>query len=352
MQNQSIEGLQEKLQEQKQQLSQIENLLQNDPSNQELLNLKQDITRFIDITADLLKSKQTSSDGSGAAASTATSTAYAPSGFSNNQHYYGSGDSTAAYATTGAAGASASAVTEGTPHVGVGETTIGSITTVGYNTSKKIEFSVGMKVEARSKVTQGPQQVFFPGIITSIKDAGPEKGTVAIVRYLGFNTDEELPFTSLRPMQKSQGWLPANEVKPGMKCQAKYPPDGKWYPAKVEQPVTVDSAVLKAASANTNFPGSQNAGDGQVYLFSVNFPTYGNTEVLPLEYIKRAPKKETDDSKYDPENAEEAALKQSMEAREFVIPEHLRVLQTDSEAEKLRKRKKVKALKYKFNKQQ
>lgn len=238
---------------------------------------------------------------------------------------------------------------------GVGQATIGSITTMGYNTSKKIVFSVGQRVEARSKITQGPQQVFFPGIITNIKESEEIGGAVAIVRYLGFNTDEELPFTSLKPMQKPPGWLPASEVKPGMKCQAKYPPDGKWYNARVEQPVTVDSKVVEAASSASNVPGGRTSADPTVYLFSVSFPTYGNTEVLPLEYIKRAAKKEGegDESKgFNTESAEHAALERSMEAKEFVLPEHLRVLPTDSEAEKIRKRKKVKALKHKFKKHQ
>jgi hypothetical protein len=67
----------------------------------------------------------------------------------------------------------------------------------------------------------------------------------------------------------------------------------------------------------------------------VTYQQYGNEEVVPYEYI-RAMSKTTEEGGED----------------EFVIPEHLKVLDTDTEKERNRKRKAVKAIKNSFRQHQ
>ena len=93
----------------------------------------------------------------------------------------------------------------------------------------------------------------------------------------------------------------------GLRCQARYSADGLWYNCKVD--------------AETEWG------------YKVTYSEYGNTEVVPHEYLRHIPKS----------TAETAALT----ADTFVVPEGLVPLPTDTEAEKARKRKRIKLLKSK-----
>lgn len=94
-------------------------------------------------------------------------------------------------------------------------------------------------------------------------------------------------------------------VHAGLRCQARYSQDGQWYNCKVDKETELG--------------------------FQVTYTEYNNTEVVPLEYLRHMPKS----------TAEAAAVT----ADTFVVPEALVPLATDSEAEKTRKRKRIKMLK-------
>jgi hypothetical protein len=102
---------------------------------------------------------------------------------------------------------------------------------------------------------------------------------------------------------------PVSSRVAGARVTVKYAPDGKYYAAKIESKV----------------PGG----------WRVTYQQYGNEEVVPYEYI-RAMSKTTEEGGED----------------EFVIPEHLKVLDTDTEKERNRKRKAVKAIKNSFRQHQ
>jgi hypothetical protein len=89
--------------------------------------------------------------------------------------------------------------------------------------------------------------------------------------------------------ESSQGR--ADEVAPGLRCQCKYPPDQKWYDAKIEA--------------------------------TVIFPQYGSTLEVPLEYIRRMRLSTSRLTKRLSERHMEPAV---------VIPDNLKINPTDTEA--------------------
>jgi hypothetical protein len=135
----------------------------------------------------------------------------------------------------------------------------------------------------------------------------------------------------LRPCELAANAFAFLDVKPGLKCLAKYTGDGQWYAARVDD-VTSESTIR------------------------VVYTGYGNTEIVPIEYIQRpgtvtagiaksAPAVEPvsgsigDDD--DDKDGDDKGIYAGMH-----IPENLRPLPTDGPEEKLRKRKKIKALKH------
>ena len=111
----------------------------------------------------------------------------------------------------------------------------------------------------------------------------------------------------MSPQSAVANWLTLAVVgvHAGLRCQARYSQDGQWYNCKVDKETELG--------------------------FQVTYTEYNNTEVVPLEYLRHMPKS----------TAEAAAVT----ADTFVVPEALVPLATDSEAEKTRKRKRIKMLK-------
>ena len=99
----------------------------------------------------------------------------------------------------------------------------------------------------------------------------------------------------------------------GYVCEARYSGDNKYYEAVVEE--------------ITDFG------------YKVAFSAYGNSEELPLEYMRLPGKSGAREA-----NSHEVTRQAD---GSYKIPEHLRVVTADTEAERQRKRRKVKALKQK-----
>ena len=119
--------------------------------------------------------------------------------------------------------------------------------------------------------------------------------------------DVTLPLTTIRRI--SVGVLNKSDIYVGYKGQCKYSQDQLYYDCEVQGITDHGCAVI--------------------------YTQYGNTEEVPIQYIRpfiqKQAKKENKDNSL-------SLIK---------IPENLKILPTDTEEEKLRKKKKIKAIKNK-----
>mmetsp|Transcript_2281 Transcript_2281/g.6484 ORF Transcript_2281/g.6484 Transcript_2281/m.6484 type:complete len:320 (+) Transcript_2281:921-1880(+) len=161
-------------------------------------------------------------------------------------------------------------------------------------------FQVGMRCEGRF------DDKWYPAVITAV--AG---GSYTVV-FIGFGNTEVLDSDGIRPLICENPLDPA-KIAVGYECVGRFSGDGKYYDVVVE--------------AVTDFG------------YKVNFIEYGNSEELPLEYLRQR------DAAGNVPDANELVREADGTYR---IPEHLKVQPTDSEQERLRKRRRVKALKQKM----
>eukprot|EP01041_Mallomonas_annulata_P001619 gene1619-3128_t len=131
-------------------------------------------------------------------------------------------------------------------------------------------------------------------------------GTSCTLKYFEYDEEVVLPLESLSKLPPSE--LDGAVVKPpGFKCQCKYSADQRWYD------VTVD--------ALTEFG------------YMVTYSQYGVSEEVPLEYLRPMQgKKDKEKVKADTGGL-------------IPIPESLKILPTDTEDERNRKKKRLKAIK-------
>jgi survival-of-motor-neuron-related-splicing factor 30 len=130
----------------------------------------------------------------------------------------------------------------------------------------------------------------------------------------------KLPFSSLQAIPS--GPYKSEQVQIGLQCQCKFATDLQFYA------VTVTGITP--------------------YGYSVTYSDYGNVEEVPLEYLRPI-------ATLAPSNTEEAASSSTSSSKDakkdtlalIAIPENLQVLPTDTEEEKRRKYKKLKAIKNK-----
>lgn len=160
-------------------------------------------------------------------------------------------------------------------------------------------FSVGDRVEVNS----GERP--FAAVIIGIDSVKME----CRLKYFEFEEEVILQLSSLHKFESS-AFDSLDVHPPAFKCQCKYATDQKWYD------VTVDAVTE--------------------YGFMVTYTQYGNVEEVPLEYLRPTPTKKDGgkDNKLKPDNN-----------GIIPIPESLKILPTDTEEEKNRKKKKLKAIK-------
>lgn len=148
--------------------------------------------------------------------------------------------------------------------------------------------------------------------------------------YLGFGNQDELSATALRAIDVDRAQLPPRPlIGEGFKCEAKYYVDGKFY----------TGTVTKVTDRG----------------FQVLFDGYGNSEEVPYEYMRvlsapAATTTSTVTTSTAPATAAKATNAPAKPAPAVIekaikIPENLQILPTDTEAEKDRKRKRVRAIK-------
>ncbi|KAJ0405625.1 hypothetical protein P43SY_007726 [Pythium insidiosum] len=305
----SLEELQQRLVTFSGQLESIHELLQTDPENAEFLNIAKDLVEVIRLTKEMIDLKLSAADKSSEAPSTSRERAAA-----------------AAVRETAPARSTEATLTAEPP---------------------ALAFSPGTSCEAQSN------GAWYPAFIESITARNTYN-----VHYLGFGNKDELPETSLRAIECSPEEMPPrsevvtslraiecspeempprSEVVVGYQCMAKYYVDSQWY-----------TAAVTATTA---------------YGFQVLFDGYGNTEEVPFEYLRirpfssgasaaDVPPATTGAAETSKPKAAVAGLKplEAVLAKPIKVPDNLQILPTDSEAEKERKRKRLKHIQ-KLNKQ-
>ncbi|CAI5725312.1 unnamed protein product [Peronospora farinosa] len=194
----------------------------------------------------------------------------------------------------------------------------------------EIEFVPGSAVEALQ------QGVWYPAHVDSIMSDGNYN-----VTFLGFGTTAELQQVALRVIDvdaEQIAQLPEKEaITEGFKCRAKYYADAVVYSCVVTKVTALGYQVL--------------------------FDGYGNSEEVPYEYLSSAvelpqmevdagvaPVNSADAVDGDFAHAAAAAATEQKVAPAVIhkpikIPENLQILPSDTEAEKDRKRKRMRAIK-------
>ena len=192
--------------------------------------------------------------------------------------------------------------------------------------------------------------VWYPGVVTAVA----ANGTVT-VRFIGAPTGTSQTVTFSDPSRQLRALEPSPNppsdaaLQTGALFNAKYALDGKWYEARIDE-VFSDSV-------------------------KVTFTGYGNSEILPREYLCRMPQQSLLKTGIIQGNSEGSGYSKVAEIsgsnrtsssssivtgvddvvdegegtvgqyEGLIIPENLRLLPTDTESERLRKRKRVKSLK-------
>ena len=156
------------------------------------------------------------------------------------------------------------------------------------------KFEVGMRCEAMYG------EKWYPAVITKM-----EFDNFTVI-YIGFGNTETVQ--DVRPLVAPHAPLDPTVVQPGFECSARYSGDGKYYNARID--------------------------DVTDFGYKVTFTEYGNSEELPLEYLRDRDVVADDDNEMT--RAPDGT---------YTIPDHLRVLASDTDAERQRKRRRVKALK-------
>ncbi|CAH0479913.1 unnamed protein product [Peronospora belbahrii] len=193
----------------------------------------------------------------------------------------------------------------------------------------EIKFAPGSSVEALQ------QGVWYPAHVDSVTDDGSYN-----VTFLGFGTIAELQQDAVRAIDvdaEQAAELPAKEkITEGFECRAKYYADAVVYSCLVTKVTALGFQVL--------------------------FDGYGNSEEVPYEYLSAALKSSdaevgtaigqvnsADAVDGDGTHVAVAATEQKVAPavihKPIKIPENLQILPSDTEAEKERKRKRLRAIK-------
>lgn len=326
----SLEDLGSKLSIYKSQLEQVNQLLEVEPTNEQFLNLKDDLEKVISLTETLLTQYNLTS----VASSSATAPQHAP-------------------VTAGKeSGAVKVSTVENDDDDEDERYSLGDLEAEVEEEEDKAIAKVlltpptgPLKVNDHVEVTGGERS--FAGIITEKINATEFK-----IRYYEFPDDQvSLPISSLvrippGPFNLSYDVVHNPHLPLGSKCQCKFASDQNYY--------------------DVTIAGKTEHG------YIITYDSYGTSEEVPLEYLRPLPKlslqKSSSQSNLTAANLAGPAAGindntnqakpigktgggagQSSEKKSNIIPipASLEILPTDTEEEKQRKRKKIKAIKNK-----
>ncbi|KAF0699078.1 Aste57867_10351 [Aphanomyces stellatus] len=151
---------------------------------------------------------------------------------------------------------------------------------------------------------------WIPGVVESIKHTSGSD--IHSVHLLGLNVMHDVDLTSLRAIDTStHAPLDPSLIEVGYSCLAKYYVDGQYYKGNITSLTPHGCIVL--------------------------FDGYGNSEEVPASYLRAVDTKAEAAAAVEKPKKDESAL--------ISIPANLTILPTDTEAEKDRKRKRIRAIK-------
>lgn len=157
-----------------------------------------------------------------------------------------------------------------------------------YSSTQLLEsVSIGDRIE----VISGERP--YPAILLSINSSTSQ----CTLKYYEFGTEVVLSLHEIRKITGKGEFLP-DQIAPGLRCQCKYPPDQKWYEAKIEA-VTADG-------------------------YTVVFTQYGTTMEVPLEYLRHI--------RLSTSKLQKRLSERHMIETNVVIPDNLKINPTDTEA--------------------
>lgn len=257
------------------QLSQINALLESDPNNDQFLKLKSDLEKVISLTSDLLQ-YQTTSSSSGKIYATKNENEDSDDNSDSEGHQK--------HAEQKLVNDVDSDLDDLDDDENEKETVAAAQLTGAIQVGEVVEVMGGDRP--------------YAGVVTEILNASEYR-----IKYYEYQTEVTLPVASLTRI--APGALSRDDVVVGFKGQCKFSQDQLYYDAVVQEVTEHGARVL--------------------------YPQYGNTEEVPLAYLRPLVQKK--------QREEKVSL--------IKIPENLKILPTDTEEEKLRKRKKLKAIKSK-----
>ena len=155
------------------------------------------------------------------------------------------------------------------------------------------------------------------------------------VYFFGFGREQDVAEDKLSTVPPiSSDCLPPSSVQEGLECEAKYYVDGEWYSAKVTK-VVEDEQEGKS--------------------IRVNFTLYGNTEEVPVEWLRikkviKVAAHQSDSSKSatatdgSSKKDKHTKYKPVSQPKILVVPDHLRAKDGDTDKERKNKRKRMRSI--------
>lgn len=177
------------------------------------------------------------------------------------------------------------------------------------------------------------QDKWYPAQVLSFGSKNDQ--LVYTVVFLGYHNQEVVSESAIRAIESSG--MPITDktkIAPGFTCEAKYHLDGKYYAVEVQE-------LTK-------------------YGYKIVYTQFRNVEEVPFQYLREVPKEgspaqqavsvnhSSDQTVKEalPDNQNEVRMNSNARNPKIIqIPENLKILPTDAQDEKERKKKRIKAIK-------
>lgn len=323
-----MENIEAKIAAYEEQLRQVTSFLETDAHNEQFLSLRRDLQKLIELTGkltDITKPPIQQAEGVMVSAGAVKVEAEVDS----------DEELESAFKTTQRSSSSSDAVISSSKMLRIVST--GAL-------------QVGDNVAVTSAETTRP----FAAVIMSLI---PDKQSCT-VKYFEFfdNPEVTLPLTAVVHLSSVLGrgtdTIPRpDQITPGLRCHCRYSADQVVYEAVIDKAITGPHCGIPA---HTGYRGNS---------YAVTYSGYGNSEIVPIEYIQLitstaaavagADHHDVAVGEADDEDVDDPYVHVSASAHVdkhgldhlIVIPESLKIKPEDSEAEKIRKKKKIKAIK-------
>lgn len=296
----SIEEIESKLSVYRSQLEQVSQLLLDEPSNEQFLNLKDDLEKVISLTETLARQQYPTQE-----------THQQNQAEDDDQYSLGDAES------------------EGEDGPSKYDSNLQDTDIAKQLLPVKVgQLEVGEHVEVL-----GGDRPFAAAILEISPNPSSSDELIYKIRYYEFpDTPVLLPSNSAKleritpgPYNATYNQKHSNLLAVGSKCEAKYATDGKYY----------DVTITGVTSCG----------------YAISYIQYGTSEEVPLEYLRPSANSSHPSSAFAKKpigtKSGSTATNDQKKSAIIPIPENLKILPTDTEEEIARKKKKIKAIKNK-----